>query len=78
MKSDDQEFNYKQNQVDYDKNKNDMKNLSIALEKRMKEDRLVNYVGLVAISFCLIFLAWEFLRWIYSKILNSKKMKMKD
>ncbi|MDO9482343.1 MAG: hypothetical protein Q8Q84_24385 [Hydrogenophaga sp.] len=62
MKSDDQEFNYKQNQVDYDKNKNDMKNLSIALEKRMKEDRLVNYVGLVAIFFCLIFLAWEFLK----------------
>lgn len=62
MKSDDQEFNYKQNQVDYEKNKNDMKELSIALEKRMKEDRLVNYIGLIAILFCLSFLAWEFLR----------------
>ena len=62
MKTDDIEFNYKQNQIDYEKNKEDMKNLSIALEKRMKEDRLVNYVGLVAIFFCLTFIAWEFLR----------------
>lgn len=60
MKSDDQEFNYKQNQVDYEKNKNDMKKLSIALEKRMKEDKLVSYVGLVAIFFCLAFIAWVF------------------
>ncbi|WP_416820640.1 hypothetical protein [Delftia tsuruhatensis] len=62
MKTDDMEFNYKQNQVDYEKNKNDMQRLSIALEKRMKEDRLVNYVGLIAIFSCLIFIAWEFLR----------------
>jgi hypothetical protein len=62
MKTDDMEFNYKQNQVDYEKNKEDMKKLSIALEKRMKEDRLVNYVGLIAIFSCLIFIAWEFLR----------------
>jgi hypothetical protein len=62
MKSDDQEFNYKQNQVDYDKNKNDMKKLSIALEKRMKEDKLVSYVGLIAILFCLAFIVWELLR----------------
>lgn len=62
MKTDDMEFNYKQNQVDYEKNKNDMQRLSIALEKRMREDKIVNYVGLMAIFFCLAFLAWEFLR----------------
>ncbi|WP_313570377.1 hypothetical protein [Comamonas terrigena] len=60
MKTDDIEFNYKQNQVDYDKNKEDMKELSIALEKRMKEDKIVTYVGLVAIFFCLVFIAWSF------------------
>ncbi len=52
MKSDDVEFNYKEN-----------KELSKAIEKRIKEDKIVSYVGLFALIMIMIFVvffAWNF------------------
>lgn len=54
MKSDDQEFNYKQN-------KNNEIKLSDALYKRIKEDRLVSYISLFAIFACFLFILWSLL-----------------
>lgn len=51
MKSDDVEFNYKEN-------KKNMQELSSAIEKRIKEDRIVSYVGLFALIMIMIFVVF--------------------
>jgi len=51
MKSDDVEFNYKEN-------KENIQRLSKALEKRMKEDKIVSYVALFAITMIMIFIVF--------------------
>ncbi|OWG17562.1 hypothetical protein KDK82_1033 [Delftia sp. K82] len=60
MKTDDMEFNYKQNQENYKKNKEDMQKLSRALEDKFKEDKFIRHIVLVVIFICFAFIAWSF------------------
>lgn len=53
MKTDDIEFNYQQNR------NNEINKLSIALEKRIKEDRIINYISFFTILACFAFIFWS-------------------